>query len=169
MGFLERGQFQRGRFIRERCSLERRFYKIEGGPIREECFLERWIYKIGGLFGVYLGVLEERGNFQTEFYQRRGGFLESGADQRGASYRRKIFTVGGLSEREVFIGKEDFQRGRGFRVLFSISESDLKNSLAHNSSYFFRELQVSITCERSFHMFWFLNNRAEYIVENSHH
>ena len=67
-------------------------------------------------------------------------------------------------QRGSFIGKEDFQRGRGFRVLFSISESDLKNSLAHNSSYFFRELQVSITCERSFHMFWFLSNRAEYIV-----
>ena len=29
-------------------------------------------------------------------------------------------------QRGSFIGKEDFQRGRGFRVLFSISESDLK-------------------------------------------
>lgn len=158
MGLLERGQFQRGRFIRERCSLERRFYKIEGGPIREGCFLKRWIYKIGGLFGVYMG-----------FYKRvifRRSFIRDGG--RGAFQRAGLIREGPPIEGR-YLELEAYQRGRGFRVIFSISESDFKNLLAHNSSYFFRELQVSITCERSFHMFWFLSNRAEYIVENSHH
>ena len=91
-------------------------------------------------------------------------------------FRRVLLETGGgglIREGPPIEGRylelEAYQRGRGFRVLFSISESDLKNLLAHNSSYFFRELQESITCERSFHMFWFMSNRAEYIVENSHH